>query len=974
MDLFFKNSLLGTSCLIISLGLSHPAFSMDDPEDKSNLPRPTKSIIHPIQEEQQEEEQQESYFITTEFANQKFDHNRWVKDFITAKANKDKVNQLFLVLETAANDGDEHALMHLHTFSTSPFLGINKVNPEKAAQALKSGCRREQPWVVEIYQKKIQDLTNELRAVGDTPQKREELIQLHRDVANNQLCSRKFPNFAQQSERYLETLFPFNGVQWYQSYCIGKTKETFTELLSRLKKYGYYKHYESLYMMMRDCGGGISKENAALQQKLPASLQGKLKAFNEQKCTFLEAAAELNHTPTLVHLCEFYKEKNKTEKAIKIHETLAKEKGIKSSVSYLFEHFHYKGDHQQAFQWLAKTADKYKDALSQGDTKYSKLFPGDTPEVLKNKYYLTICLLIQNYWFTHGEKKDLNKAFKWAKELEVAAEKDKLLGKTVFFILARCYHHGQSVEQDKKQALKYYEKAAQCGKQDALLHMIHAYLYGEGVDQSFAKAINYCKDLKFETTDHYFCAGICYEQRGNELKKQGHKDAQSYFKQAIEYYTEAAEKKCAPAMYNLARLYFKGDVIGQQNIGTAKKWYEQASLLGDIRAMNGLATIYLSKQFKDPKLAKYWLEQATTKGKPSDTERLLAMTRLACLYVQEYNDYTEGLRLSKEAADLGCKEAQYDYARFLINQPSENKTENTEACAFFYFVQSATNGCPDAMVVLGKSYLGRNASSYEQKTQDLESAYFWFKKAAPYNKIARVLLEEVEKQLASNEIDDSPVSPEFESCLENIHNMEKREIVADETEGAEEITMTHSWKAPTDCMKESSETSSSDNNDIESAVPLLQVEENVLEEPEESFETWKLFHAPKNEEIFNNPKLFRAQLKAAGLALKKKQENLTAEIPLSPDSLEIVRMLKDKDEQQNITYGLLHKLFSDPLFKAKGHVELYKTKSGIAISAKSFVKMEAFSASTHHNHDKTYKGYNPAFLKKAVHILSMFGV
>jgi TPR repeat protein len=66
------------------------------------------------------------------------------------------------------------------------------------------------------------------------------------------------------------------------------------------------------------------------------------------------------------------------------------------------------------------------------------------------------------------------------------------------------------------------------------------------------------------------------------------------------------------------------------------------------------------------------------------------------------------LRLSKEAADLGDKSAQYDYGRFLINQPAENKTAETEACAFSYFIQSAANGSPYAMLVLGKAYFKEN--------------------------------------------------------------------------------------------------------------------------------------------------------------------------------------------------------------------------------------------------------------------------
>lgn len=105
------------------------------------------------------------------------------------------------------------------------------------------------------------------------------------------------------------------------------------------------------------------------------------------------------------------------------------------------------------------------------------------------------------------------------------------------------------------------------------------------------------------------------------------------------------------------------------------------------------------------------------------------------------------------------------------------------------------------------------------------------------------------------------------------------------------------------------------------------------------------------------------------------------DIQLTSQSSDIIRELKSKYERKNITYASLHKLFSDPYFKTKGHVDLQRTKSGVAITAKSFVTMQAqlaeeqvMTTGTHHNHDKTYEGYNPEFLKNVVKILDMFGV
>ncbi len=158
---------------------------------------------------------------------------------------------------------------------------------------------------------------------------------------------------------------------------------------------------------------------------------------------------------------------------------------------------------------------------------------------------------------------------------------------------------------------------------------------------------------------------------------------------------------------------------------------------------------------------------------------------------------------------------------------------------------------------------------------------------------------------------------------------------------------------------------------------------------EENLETPHTEVTPVKKDLIKNPKFLREQMRKAGLAFKKKEANSqkSEEIKLDPKSCEIINMLKSKKQREQVTYGTLYKLFSDPYFKAKGNIELQKTKSGLSISAKHFGKMESILAEddstkdkkvmttgTHHNHNKTYKGYNPEFLKNVVSILEMFGV
>ncbi|MBY0293449.1 MAG: hypothetical protein K2W92_09220 [Alphaproteobacteria bacterium] len=228
-----------------------------------------------------------------------------------------------------------------------------------------------------------------------------------------------------------------------------------------------------------------------------------------------------------------------------------------------------------------------------------------------------------------------------------------------------------------------------------------------------------------------------------------------------------------------------------------------------------------------------------------------------------------------------------------------------------------------------------------------------------------------------SESEDLVLSPEFEQCLKNIEDIEKGML---ETTKELKINIEKRASPFEDFTEENSETESSDEME-----PALQDEthESSQLEQAESFEAWGEFTPPKNEELFKNPKLLRTKLKEASLALKMKQEDYQGaqDVQLASESCDIISKLKSKHERKNITYASLYKLFSDPYFKAKGHVDLQPTKSGVAISAKSFVTMQACSAEeaimttgTHHNHSKTYKGYNPEFLKNVVKILDMFGV
>ncbi|MBQ1235273.1 MAG: sel1 repeat family protein [Oscillospiraceae bacterium] len=87
-------------------------------------------------------------------------------------------------------------------------------------------------------------------------------------------------------------------------------------------------------------------------------------------------------------------------------------------------------------------------------------------------------------------------------------------------------------------------------------------------------------------------------------------------KDALEWYTLAAQNHHVKAMYTLAKLYHEGDVSIDKNIDLAIQWYTAAAKVGHVDSMSELADIYhLGAEIKcDMEKAIYWYQQAADHG------------------------------------------------------------------------------------------------------------------------------------------------------------------------------------------------------------------------------------------------------------------------------------------------------------------------------------------------------------------------
>ena len=133
------------------------------------------------------------------------------------------------------------------------------------------------------------------------------------------------------------------------------------------------------------------------------------------------------------------------------------------------------------------------------------------------------------------------------------------------------YRDGLGVEQDFKEAVKWFEKAADQGVADAQTNLGIMYVEGLGVEQDFKEAVRWYQkaadqeDLLAQTNlGAMYAEGFGVEQD---------------FKEAVKWFEKAADQGAAMAQDNLGGMYGKGLGV-EQNYVTAYTWASIAAFNG----------------------------------------------------------------------------------------------------------------------------------------------------------------------------------------------------------------------------------------------------------------------------------------------------------------------------------------------------------------------------------------------------------
>ena len=151
------------------------------------------------------------------------------------------------------------------------------------------------------------------------------------------------------------------------------------------------------------------------------------------------------------------------------------------------------------------------------------------------------------------------------------------------YYLGVCYDNGQGVEQDYKEAVKWYRKAAEQGHSDAQNNLGVCYYNGQGVEQDYKEAVKwYRKAAEQGHSLAQYNLGVCYDN-GQGVEQD--------YKEAVKWYRKAAEQGYSLAQHNLGVCYYNGKGV-EQDYKEAAGWYRKAAMQGNASAEYKLGNCY----------------------------------------------------------------------------------------------------------------------------------------------------------------------------------------------------------------------------------------------------------------------------------------------------------------------------------------------------------------------------------------------
>ena len=172
------------------------------------------------------------------------------------------------------------------------------------------------------------------------------------------------------------------------------------------------------------------------------------------------------------------------------------------------------------------------------------------------------------------ETQDYKQAVQW---FQKAAEQGYAKAQ---YDLGLCYENGTGVTEDLKQEMQWLQKAAEQGLAEAQVALGNCYRWAAKDGSQAVKWFRKAADQG--DTDAMWELATCYDKDGCvELD----------YKEAVLWYRKAAEQGCADAQYSLGYCYYYGKGV-RKNYDQAVKWYRKAADQGNRLALTSLGQCY----------------------------------------------------------------------------------------------------------------------------------------------------------------------------------------------------------------------------------------------------------------------------------------------------------------------------------------------------------------------------------------------
>ncbi len=291
--------------------------------------------------------------------------------------------------------------------------------------------------------------------------------------------------------------------------------------------------------------------------------------------------------------------------------------------------------------------------------------------------------------------------------------------------LAIAYYEGNGIKQSYAKAIECYKKAAELGYEVAQCDLAYMYKMGQGTPKDMKQAVYwYTKAAEQGFSDAQLELGVLYHN-GTGVERD--------YEKSLYWYQQAAEQGNPQAQENLADMMMRGDGI-IPDYPKAIEWFKKAAAKGMVNSQYTIGVIYVRGEWVEPDLimAKYWLKKAADQGMDM---AIGALKRLENMIASSANEeqidepeiptdtMQQYLKVLVDAAENGDVDAQYSLA--CAYNDGDTATGEDYEKAYWYFHMAAEQGHMEAQCNLGVQYL----YGYGLE-QDFEQGIYWLKKAA----------------------------------------------------------------------------------------------------------------------------------------------------------------------------------------------------------------------------------------------------